>query len=341
MKLTIVRRPRLIATQESFMSPEQRDGILELLDAGVSIPDLVHWKSMLRERGPEKGDQLLDLEQLRLKSMDEHGIDMQVLSLNSPGVQMFASDKAVGIAATANDRLAAAIARHPTRFAGLATVAPQNPQAAAKEIDRAINSLKLKGLVINSHTNGEYLDEKKYWPILESAEACGAPIFIHPRVLAGEAVRPFLPYSLETAMWGFHTETGLHAIRLICSGVFERFPNLKIVLGHMGESIPFWLWRLDHVAGNGRIRPVLPLTPAAYFRRNFMITTSGMHWDAALRFCIEVMGADKIMFAIEYPHRSSEIAVKFIDKANISAEDRIKISSGNAEKLLGIDPAHA
>lgn len=329
-------RRRLIATQESFMSPEQQQGILALLDSGADIPDLVHWRSMLRERGPEKAEQLLDLDGQRLDVMNECGIDMQVLSMNSPGVQMFATDLAVDIAAVSNDRLAEAIARHPDRFAGLATVAPQHPERAAKEVERAMESLKLNGVVINSHTNGEYLDEQKYWPILEAAEACGAPIFIHPRVLPASAVGPFLPYSLETAMWGFQAETGLHAVRLICSGALERFPKLNIVLGHMGEGLPYWLWRLDHVAGNGRVRPVLPLKPSEYFKRNFFITPSGMHWDAALRFCIEVIGSDRILFAVEYPHRSTELAVDFIDKLRISDADLNNITHLNAQKLLNL-----
>src|SRR5690606_36859230 len=137
----------------------------------------------------------------------------------------------------------------------------------------AINKLGLHGIVIDSHTNGEYLDQEKFWPILEAAEACGAPIYIHPRTLPAGSVKPFQDYTLETAMWGFQAETGLHGVRIICSGVLDRFPNLKIVLGHMGEGIPFWLWRLDFMHGNGRKRPSLPMKPSEYFLRNFWITT--------------------------------------------------------------------
>jgi hypothetical protein len=174
------------------------------------------------------------------------------------------------------------------------------------------------GVVINSHTRNEYLDDEKFWPIFEAAADLGAPIYIHPRSPSAQMALPYKRFGLETGIYGFQAETGLHGIRLICSGVFDRFPNLQIVLGHLGEGIPFWLWRVDYmhpVRSSHSIRPKLELKPSEYFKRNFMITTSGMNWHPALRFCIEVLGADNIMWAIDYPYQVTVGAVEFMKAA--------------------------
>jgi len=283
--------------------------------------------------------QLLDVEHERLEIMDTNGVDVQLLSLTAPGVQTFPPAEGTALARLANDRLAEMIGKHPGRFAGLAAVAPQDPQAAAAEIDRAVTELKLNGVIINSHTGSEYLDEEKYWPLLEAAEALGAPIYIHPRSPAAQMAAAFKKYGLEAAIWGFQADTGLHGLRLICGGVFDRFPGLRIVLGHLGEGLPYWLYRLDNmhpVRSSYRTRPVLSLTPSEYIKRNFAITTSGMNWAPVLRFCIEAVGADNIMFAIDYPYQGTEGAVRFLDEAEISDEDRRKIYHRNAERIFGI-----
>jgi predicted TIM-barrel fold metal-dependent hydrolase len=264
---------------------------------------------------------------------------MHVLSLTAPGVQTLATSAAVTLAALVNDRLAATIARHPDRFAGLAAIAPQDPEAAAAEIERAACRLKLNGVVINSHTRNEYLDDEKFWPIFEAAESVRAPIYIHPRSPSAQMAGPYRKFGLETGIYGFQAETGLHAIRLICSGVFDRFPDLTIVLGHLGEGIPFWLWRVDYmhpVRSSRNSRPKLELTPSEYFKRNFAITTSGMNWHPALRFCMEAVGTDNIMFAIDYPYQLTEGAVQFMNDAPISDEDKHKIFHRNAERIFGI-----
>ena len=192
-------------------------------------------------------DRLLDLDADRLARMDEDGIDVHVLSLTAPGVQMLRDAAlATRLAREANDVLADAIKRHPTRFGGLGAVAPQDPVAAAKEIERCAGPLGLNGLVINSHTNGDYLDQPKYSPIFEAAQAAGLAIYLHPREPAPSLVGPFLDYGLYFAVYGFAVEAALHAMRLILSGTFDRFPGLKIVLGHMGEGLPFWLQRIDN-----------------------------------------------------------------------------------------------
>ncbi|HEY5017737.1 MAG TPA: amidohydrolase family protein, partial [Streptosporangiaceae bacterium] len=275
----------------------------------------------------------------RLRIMDEQGVSMQVLSLTAPGVQTLPASQAVPLAALVNDRLAEVIGRYPDRFAGLAAIAPQDPAAAAAEIGRAVGSLGLNGAVINSHTGGEYLDEEKFWPIFEAAEAARAPIYLHPRSPSAQMAGPYRKFGLETGIYGFQAEAGLHAIRLICSGVFDRFPGLTIVLGHLGEGIPFWLWRVDYmhpVRSSRHGRPKLELTPSEYFKRNFAITTSGMNWHPALRFCIEAVGADNIMFAIDYPYQLTQGAVDFMNDAPITAEDKHKVYHRNAERIFGI-----
>jgi predicted TIM-barrel fold metal-dependent hydrolase len=233
--------------------------------------------------------------------------------------------------------------RHPTRFAGLAAFAPQDPARAAKEIERAMLKLGCSGVLVNSHTNGEYLDQSFYWAILEACEACNAPLYIHPRAPSPQMVTPFLPYTLEHAIWGFQAETSLHALRMIIGGIFDRFPGLKVVLGHGGEGLHYWLPRLDAMHANfkapeGR-RPALKLAPSEYIKRNFAITTSGMNWGPAVRFAIEAIGADKIMFAIDYPFVDSAKSVTEMDAIQLPLETKAAIYHGNAERIFRIQPA--
>ena len=275
---------RRIATEEAFSVPEVFAALREwVATAAPDEPDHDFLSFLFGQDLPglqRVRRQLLDLEDERLQIMDGYGVDVHLLSLTAPGVQTLADDRAAALARLVNDRLAAVIARHPDRFAGLAAIAPQDPVGAAAEIGRAIGDLKLNGVVINSHTRNEYLDDDKFWPIFEAAEDLGAPIYIHPRSPSAQMAQPYKKFGLETGIYGFQAETGLHGIRLICSGVFDRFPRLRIVLGHLGEGIPFWLWRVDYmhpVRSSHNARPRLELTPSEYFRRNFMITTSGMN----------------------------------------------------------------
>jgi 5-carboxyvanillate decarboxylase len=207
--------------------------------ADPAEPDQEFWGFVFTEDtpGPRRvRRQLLDLEDERLQIMDANGVDVQLLSLTAPGVQTFPPAEGAALARLANDRLAELIGKHPGRFAGLAAVVPQDPRSAAAEIDRAVTDLRLNGVIINSHTGSEYLDEEKYWPLLEAAESLGAPIYLHPRSPAAQMAAAFKKYGLETGIWGFQADTGLRGLRLICAGVFDRFPALKIVLGHLGEG---------------------------------------------------------------------------------------------------------
>ena len=242
---------RLIATEEACAFPEQVEAIRKLASSPGGDPDLVMWSRFLSPAYSTVLGRLLDLGDERIGIMDEAGIDLQVLSMTSPGVQLFDAATATAMAADTNDRLAEAVRSHPNRYAALASFAPQDPRTAAKEIDRAINTLKLNGLIVNSHTSGEYLDDPKFWPIFEAAVASNASLYIHPRnppfpasqILDGS-------YNLYGAIWGFHVETGIHAMRLIVNGVFDAFPDLKIVLGHLGEALPYWLYRIDYMSAN-------------------------------------------------------------------------------------------
>ena len=200
-------------------------------------------------------------------------------------MQVFDAPDAVALARSSNDFMVDAIRRHPDRFAGLAAVAPQDPAAAAKELERGVKALGLKGAVINSHTRGEYLDDPKFWPIFEAAEALNVPVYIHPTTPSPAMIQPFLERGLDGAIFGFAVETGLHILRIIVSGVFDRFPKLKIVVGHLGEGLPYWLFRIDFmhnrmVAAN-RYASVQKLQrkPSEYVRENLYVTTSGMAWE--------------------------------------------------------------
>lgn len=330
---------RLIATEEAFATPRQVEAFRRAADTLWHDPDLDMWRSFLSI--PRRIAQLVDLEEERLADMDANGVDMHLLSLTAPGVQLFSAAEATAIAADANDILAETVRRHPTRFAGLATFAPQDPARAAQEIERAINTLGLHGLVINSHTDSEYLDAPKFRPIFEAAASCGAALYIHPRNLPLEAAK-FLKAEINLwgAIWGFQMETGLHAMRLIVSGLFDEFPGLKIVLGHMGEGLPYWLYRIDYMyraftRGQGKLKR----RPSDYVRDNFLVTTSGMNDHATLDFCHRVLGPDNVMFAIDYPYQGSKEAVEFIRSSTLPPADLAKIAHGNAERVFRIKPA--
>ena len=285
-------------------------------------------------------EQLLDLGAGRIAAMDAAGIDMQLLSVTAPGVQVFDPVTATALARHANDVLVAAIARHPTRLAGLAAVAPQDPSGAATEIERVAGLAGIKGLIINSHTHGEYLDHARYAPLFEAVNALRLPLYLHPREPSPAMIGPFLDYGLYFAGWGFAAEAGLHAMRMIMSGLFDRYPALRIVLGHMGESIPFWLQRIDNrYLLQVRIGAVgkLARLPSEYFLEHFLITTSGVCFEPALRMCLEVLGAERILFAADYPYESVEEAVSFMDTVNVPEGVREQIAWRNAVRVFGLD----
>jgi 2,3-dihydroxybenzoate decarboxylase/5-carboxyvanillate decarboxylase len=329
---------RRIATEEAFSIPEHMAALLQLTKSTWDSLDL-----KLPRRSAVPGSplykRLVDLERERIEIMDEDKVAMHVLSLTSPGVQMFDADLACEIATLANDRLADVIKRHPARFAGLAAFAPQDPKRAVKEMERAIRTLKLNGFILNSHTGGEYLDNPKFWPILECAEALDRAIYIHPRCPPESMAKPYGDYGMYTALWGFQAEVSVHCMRMMLSGVFERFPKLKIVIGHMGESIPFNTWRTDYIYGVHKEWGDVPgnMKPSEIFKRNFWITTSGVEHTPALKYCIDVLGPDRILWAIDYPYQPSKPATAWMNGADISPAHKEMIFHGNAERIFKIE----
>jgi 5-carboxyvanillate decarboxylase len=283
---------------------------------------------------------LADIGEGRLRDMDATGIGVQVLSLTSPGVQVFDAVTANKIASDTNDQLAEAIRKYPTRFAGLAAAAPQDPKAAAKEIERGVRKLGLKGVIINSHTRGELLDDPKFWDIFEVAEALNVPIYLHPQAPPPAMIVPYVQRGLEGAIWGFAAESGLHALALIRSGAFDRFPKLRLVLGHGGEALPFWLSRIDYFS---RVRPNPPKgmaklerKPSEYMKENIYVTTSGMAWSPVITFLQSVLGVERVLYAMDYPYQYEPAEVIATDSLPISNSDKKKLFQTNAEKVFAL-----
>lgn len=337
---------RRIATEEAYATPallRETDRILAA--GGVEAGFAMMGATILGESPGARAihARLLDIGDGRIAQMDADGIDLALLSMTSPGVQVFADDVAVAIAHEANDILAEAVADRPHRLQGLAAVAPQVPASVGAELERA-KTLGLKGFLINSHTRGEYLDLPKFAPIWEAAEALDMPLYLHPREPGPGMVGPYLDYGLYFAGWGFAAECALHAMRLIMSGLFDRHPRLRIALGHMGEGIPFWLQRIDNrYALQVKIGAVTPLKrrPSDYFLDNFAITTSGVTTDAALRLAIDTLGVDRIQFAADYPYEDVAEGVSFLDGAAITDDERRAIYADNAVRFWDLpeDPA--
>jgi 5-carboxyvanillate decarboxylase len=337
-----------IATEEAFCPPDLMQRYRRVLeDRSIDDPGFYSLWSFYggtSERARLLSERIQDLGERRIADMDVTGIDMQILSLTCPGVQMFEPEEGVALAIAANDQLAAAIAAHPDRYAGLAAIAPQNPDAAAREIERGVKTLGLRGVIINSHTRHEYLDAPKFWPIFEAAEACGVPIYLHPNTPSKQLIPAFLERGLDGAVFGFGVETGLHALRLITAGVFDRFPRLQVVLGHLGEALPFWMWRIDFMhgasvrAGRERTRK-LELRPSDYLRRNFTVTTSGLVFEPAIRYAQDVLGMDRVMYAMDYPYQYVADEVRTQDNLAISLEDKRRFFQTNAERVFGLGKA--
>jgi predicted TIM-barrel fold metal-dependent hydrolase len=284
-------------------------------------------------------EKLADLGEIRLKDMEAGGIDLQVISHTTSGVALVSGEEGIRRVRAANDQLAAAVAAHPDRFAGFALLPMTEPQAAVEELERAVRSLKFKGAMINGTTNGRFLDDPAFFPLLERAVALDVPIYIHPAeppAVVREAYYtgfdPAVGFSLATGGWGWHSETAVHALRLILAGIFDRLPNLQVIIGHMGEMIPFMLARIDD-----RLTPVarnLQRPVPDYFLSNFYITTSGFFTDPPLLLAMQVIGAERIIFSVDYPYSTNEQGRFFLEHAAISPADKEKISHLNAERLL-------
>jgi uncharacterized protein len=283
--------------------------------------------------------QLSDLGADRIAEMDAAGIDLQVLSLTSPGTEQLEAAEAMSIARDANDFLAEAIKKHPSRFAGLATLPTAAPDKAADELQRTVDGHSFKGAIINGHNRGRYLDDQFFYPLLERAESLNVPIYLHPTQPPKPVIEasysgfsPIVNEMLAGPGWGWHIETAVHVIRLVLGGVFDRYPKLQFVIGHLGEGLPFMLQRLDVMAMalTKLQRPI-----SAYLRENVHYTISGFNFTATFLNLVLEVGVDRIMFSADYPYGSMPQARAFLDQLPVSASDKEKIAHGNAERLLG------
>ena len=286
-------------------------------------------------------EQLQDVGDGRLAEMDAAGIDVQILSLNAPGVEQAEVSEQVAIARESNDFLADVIKKNPKRFAGFASLPVAAPDQAAEEFDRRVKQQGFKGALINGHTRGRYLDDKFFSPILERAEALNVPIYLHPTVPPKQVAEilyggfaPPVSAAFQSAGWGWHIETGVHLIRMILGGVFDRYPKLQVVVGHLGEGVPFMLPRLNRNLPPGLTKLQRPL--AAYLRENVHYTFAGFNFPATFLDLLLEVGAERIMFSVDHPYGSMKEARAFLDHIPVSATDRERIAHGNAEQMFKI-----
>ena len=317
---------RKIALEEHFMTPEF---VEYFADTYQNISPALAKQGLAA---------LSDFGEKRLNMMDENGVDFVVLSLSGPGVQIEKNtNTAVRKAKLVNDQLAKEMQKHPTRYGGFAHLAMQDPTEAANELERCMRDLHFQGAMINGQTNGEYLDLDKFEVFWERAAALQAPVYLHP----GNPVDHPAVYGGHSELWGpvcsWNFETGAHALRLVFAGVFERHPKARLILGHMGETLPISLWRYDSrwpISHRGDRTLLQP--PSFYIKQNIAITTSGVCSDAALRCAIDAMGLDNVLFSIDYPFEKPEVAANFIETAKLTQDEREKVADGNARKLMRI-----
>ena len=323
---------KVIAIEEHFITPMYREKV------GANEFRNFYLKSRGEQLGHDIVEQNSDLGAGRLAHMDAAGVDVQVLSFGSPGPQAFAAEVAIPMARDANDRLYQAIQKHPGRFAGFAALPTADPEAAAQELERCVSKLGFKGAMIHGHTRGSFLDERKYWTIFERAQALGVPIYLHPTLPHPDAVKAYFEgyEELARAGWGFAVDTSCHFLRVVFAGVFDAYPRLRIILGHLGEGLPFAMHRLNDHTWRSAARRGLAKTPLQYMRENLLVTTSGNWYEPAFLCTLLALGADNILFAIDWPYEANKTGMEFLRKLSISDSDKEKIAHGNAERLLGL-----
>ena len=315
------------------------------VEEAFSVPGVIKQEGSIRQGfavpGPTAQEwfrRLADLAELRLADMDANGVDVQVLSLASPGLEVIGDPgAAVAAARLVNDHLAKAVAEHPDRFAGFAALPLQDPAAAVVELRRAVEELGLKGVLYNDHVRGHYLDEPQFRPVWAELERLGVTLYLHPAAVPADNWRVFEGHPvLAGPSWGWTATVAAHALRVIYSGVFDEFPGASLTLGHLGELLPFQLARLDsryaHVEPEDRTRQL----PSFYLRNNVYVTTSGVMSHAALLGATHAVGIDRVLFSIDYPFESSAEAVEFLRTAPYSPADLERIAHGNAERVLGL-----
>lgn len=318
---------RIIALEEHFITPREEHHLPPGAHRGNDREKLL---------GFDVVAELLNLGDTRLAAMDAAGITLQVLSHNQPGCQALDAALAVPAAREVNDMLLEAVKAHPDRFLGLAALPTANPAAAVNELDRAVTRLGFKGAVINGHTHGRYLDEKDFWCIFECAEALGVPIYLHPSKPHPAVMKAYFEGYEELALgaWGFGIDTGAHFLRLVFAGVFDAFPRLTVILGHLGEGLPFMLHRINDQTQLAAVRRGLKRAPAQYLTENLVVTCSGNFSAPAFLCTVMALGVDNVMFSVDWPYKSNATAVDFLKRQKLDAHDLEKVAHLNAERVL-------
>jgi 5-carboxyvanillate decarboxylase len=335
-----------IATEEAYAPHEVIDEYLRLLETGGGdqgfrslwsyylLNDTPHTE-LFRSRITDAGD-------VRLADMAALGIDHQVLSLTTPGVELFDVPLARELASLTNDRIAEACRRHPHEFSGLAAVALQDVDFSVAELRRAVTELGLRGVIVNSHTRGEYLDSPRFEEFWATAAELDVPVYLHPNTPSDGLIGPLLESGLDGAIFGFAVETGMHLIRIIFSGVFDRYPTLRLVVGHLGEALPFWAFRVDHFhavqerTGRYPWRPTLAHPPSHYLRTNIWLTTSGMAWEPAIMFARSVVGADRVLYAMDYPFQAEASEVAVHEDLPLTSDEKRVLFEDGARSVFGL-----
>lgn len=323
-----------IALEEAFAVP----GVEEFTPQLLSLREF-----------PQSKARLQDLTGLRLQAMDEGELELAVLSATSPSIQGIYDPKLeVETARRWNDYVAGAIAPHKDRLRAFACLPMRDPQAAAEELCRGVKELGLVGAMINGYDNAGgspavYYDAPEYLDFWKTAEALDVPVYLHPRTVPDDRETTYKPYpELRGSAWGFHVETCEHVLRMIISGLFDKVPNVKVILGHLGEFLPFWCWRLDHriqkegwdgevAAANGRPRE---LTVTEYFQRNFYATTSGFFFTPALEYTLRLLGPERVMYSVDYPYEDPAEANTWFNTLDLDPTTLQAVAYGNAKRLL-------
>ncbi len=321
---------RVIAIEEHFSTAMYRQHV------GASEFRNFFLAALSEHLGHDIPAQLFDLGEERLRHMDACGIDVQVLSFGAPGPQGFGKEIAIPMARDANNRLRQAIDKYPDRFAGFAALPTADPEEAAAELERAVKQLDFKGAMIHGHQQGAFLDDRKYWGIFERAAALDVPIYLHPTMPHPDVMKAYFGgyEELQGAAWGFAVDTSCHFLRLMFSGLFDAYPTLKIILGHLGEGLPFAMHRLNDRCFQGAARRGLKKTPLQYIKDNLIVTTSGNWYEPALVCTLMALGVDCVLWAVDWPYEANKTAMDFFNHLALSDRDKEKIAHGNAARIL-------
>ncbi|MGE0035829.1 MAG: amidohydrolase family protein [Xanthobacteraceae bacterium] len=325
--MTVEDALRIIALEEHFILPREEQNLPPGAHRGNDREKLLGFDVIA---------ELLDLGDRRIAAMDAAGIDVQVLSHNQPGCQALDATAAVPVAREVNDLLFETVKTHPDRFAGLAALPTADPAAAARELERAVTRLGFRGAMINGHTGGSFLDERKYWCIFEAAHALDVPIYLHPSKPHPAVMQAYFDgyEELALAAWGFGIDTGAHFLRMVFAGVFDAFPKLTVILGHLGEGLPFMLHRIQDQTQLAAKRRGLKRAPIEYLTENLAVTCSGNFSPPAFACTVAALGIDNVMFSVDWPYESNAAAVEFLKRQPLAPADLAKVAHGNAERIL-------